>query len=40
MRTLVLYGVLAAALVLAGCRAYVAGDMHAFASPFEAHPHN
>jgi hypothetical protein len=32
MRTLVL---LAAALVLAGCNAYAAGDMRAFASPFE-----
>jgi len=31
MRTLVLNGVLAAALLLAGCSAYVAGDMHAFA---------
>ena len=32
MRTLVLNGVLAAAaLLLAGCSAYLAGDMHAFA---------
>ena len=39
MRTLLLNGVLAAALLLAGCSTYVAGDM-SFASPFEAHPHN
>jgi hypothetical protein len=32
MRTLVLNGILAAAaLLLIGCRAYAAGDMHAFA---------
>jgi hypothetical protein len=37
MRTLVLSGVLAAAaLVLAGCSAYAAGDMRAFASPLGA----
>jgi hypothetical protein len=33
MHTLVL---LAAALILAGCNAYAAGDMRAFTSPFEA----
>jgi hypothetical protein len=33
MRTLVLSGFLAAAaLILAGCSAYAAGDMHAFTS--------
>ena len=33
MRTLVLNGVLAAALLLAGCSAYVAGDMGFAPSP-------
>lgn len=42
MRTLILNAVLAAAaLLLAGCSAYLAGDMHPFAaSPLGANLHN
>ena len=38
MRMLLVTGCLVAALILAGCSAYAAGDMHAFASPFETNP--